>query len=118
MTTEVPGPGDPNGHGEAVVKVYKARVCYTLMVRRIKPAMAAHIHRGCKRGGRSHSRAQLNPPTDGSSSGCEAIPRALSMKLRQNPGRYYVNVHNKPYPRWGHKGPATQKVEPRSTIPP
>jgi hypothetical protein len=32
---EVPGPGDPNGSGDAVLKVFKARVCYTLKVRRI-----------------------------------------------------------------------------------
>ncbi len=29
---EVPGPGDPNGRGEADVKVYKAKVCYELEV--------------------------------------------------------------------------------------
>src|SRR3712207_4549679 len=40
---EVPGPGDPDGHGEAEVKVFKAKVCYTLKVKRIAPATAAHI---------------------------------------------------------------------------
>jgi hypothetical protein len=43
---EVPGPGDPNGRGEADVKVYKAKVCYELEVEHIKPATAAHIHQG------------------------------------------------------------------------
>ena len=43
---EVPGPGDKDGRGEAEVKVYKAKVCYELEVERIKPATAAHIHRG------------------------------------------------------------------------
>jgi hypothetical protein len=37
---EVPGPGDPNGRGEAEVKVYEAKVCYELEVERIKPATA------------------------------------------------------------------------------
>src|SRR5215211_2171557 len=45
---EVPGPGDPNGSGDAVLKVLKARVCYTLEVRRIAPATAAHIHLGLR----------------------------------------------------------------------
>ena len=101
LTTEVPGPGDPNGHGHAVVKVYKARVCYKLSVRGIKPATMAHIHKGAK-----GVAGPIVVPTDGSSlnlprptsSGCEAVPPALSMKLRQNPSNYYVNVHNKPYP--------------------
>jgi hypothetical protein len=107
LTTEMPGPGDPNGHGHATVKVYKAKVCYMLSVRGIKPATMAHIHKGAK--------GQTGPivvPTDQSSfnlprptsSGCEAIPSSLSMKLRQNPSNYYVNVHNKPYPDGAIRG--------------
>jgi hypothetical protein len=63
---EVPGPGDPKGRGEAEVKVYEAKVCYELEVERIKPAMAAHIHRG----GPSVAGpivVELKAPTDGSS---------------------------------------------------
>jgi CHRD domain len=103
----VPGPGDKDGSGHAVVKVYKAKVCYGLAVQRIKPAMAAHIHKG-----RAGVAGPVVVPTDGSSfkpprptsSGCEAIPLALSKKLRQNPSQYYVNVHNKPYPDGAIRG--------------
>ncbi len=102
-----PGPGDPNGHGQAVIKVYKARVCYTLRVSGIAPATLAHIHKG-----RAGVAGPVVVPTDGSSfkpprptsSGCEAIPLALSKKLRQNPSQYYVNVHNKPYPDGAIRG--------------
>src|SRR5215213_8480723 len=95
------------GNGHAVVKVYKARVCYTLSARGIKPAIAAHVHKG-----RKGVAGPIVVPTDESSlhlprptsSGCEAIPRALSMKLRQNPSHYYVNVHNKPYPDGAIRG--------------
>ena len=100
---EVPGPGDPNGIGHADVKVYKAKVCYTLKVKRIAPATAAHIHLGL-RGEAGPIVAPLKPPTDGSSSGCVAVPRALSLELREHPGRYYVNVHNKPYPEGAIRG--------------
>ena len=107
LTTEVPGPGDPNGHGHAMLKVYEAKVCYTLSVMGIKPATMAHIHKG-----RKGVAGPIVVPTDESSlhlprptsSGCEAIPRALSMKLRQNPSNYYVNVHNKPYPDGAIRG--------------
>jgi hypothetical protein len=107
-----PGPGDPNGHGHAVVKVYKARVCYTLSARGIKPAMAAHIHKG-----RKGVAGPIVVPTDESSlhlprptsSGCEAISNRLSMKLRQNPSHYYVNVHNKPYPEGAIRGQLHRK---------
>jgi hypothetical protein len=100
---EVPGPGDPNGRGEADVKVYKAKVCYELEVERIKPATAAHIHRGAPNVA-GDIVVELKAPTDGSSEGCKAISKQLSKKLREHPGRYYVNVHNEPYPDGAIRG--------------
>jgi hypothetical protein len=100
---EVPGPGDPNGRGQAEVKVYKAKVCYELEVQRIKPATAAHIHRG----GPSVAGpivVELKAPTDGSSEGCKAISKQLSKNLREHPSHYYVNVHNNPYPDGAIRG--------------
>lgn len=100
---EVPGPGDKDGSGHAMVNVNKARVCYALEVRRIKPATLAHIHRG----GPSVAGpivVELRAPTDGSSSGCKAISQALSKKLREHPRHYYVNVHNKPFPDGAVRG--------------
>src|SRR5215218_9492280 len=100
---EVPGPGDPNGWGEAEVKVYKARVCYELEVKRIKPATAAHIHRGGPNVA-GPIVVELKAPTDGTSEGCKAISKKLSKKLRDNPSHYYVNVHNDPYPDGAIRG--------------
>jgi hypothetical protein len=100
---EVPGPGDPDGSGTAVVKVFRAKVCYTLEVARIEPATAAHIHLGF-RDEAGPVVAPLEPPTDGSSSACTQIPRALSLELREHPGRYYVNVHNEPFPDGAVRG--------------
>ena len=107
LTTAVPGPGDPNGTGNAVIKVYKTKLCYTLSVMNIKRATEAHIHQGAK--------GQTGPvvvPTDQTSfnlprptsSGCEPIPSSLSTAIRQNPSNYYVNVHNKPYPDGAIRG--------------
>jgi hypothetical protein len=100
---EVPGPGDPNGWGEAEVKVYKARVCYELEVKRIKPATDAHIHQGGPNVA-GDIVVTLKPPTNGSSEGCTAISNELSKKLRDNPSHYYVNVHNRPYPNGAIRG--------------
>jgi len=100
---EVPGPGDPNGWGEADVKVYKAKVCYELEVKRIKPATAAHIHRGGPNVA-GDIVVELKAPTDGSSEGCKAISKQLSKQLREHPSHYYVNVHNDPYPDGAIRG--------------
>jgi hypothetical protein len=100
---EVPGPGDPDGRGEAELKVFAAKVCYTLKVSRIKPATAAHIHKG-RRGEAGPVVVTLNTPTDGFSRGCEQISRELSRKLREHPARYYVNVHNEEYPDGAVRG--------------
>jgi hypothetical protein len=99
----VPGPGDPNGRGEAEVNVYKAKVCYELEVKRIKPAMAAHIHVGGPNVA-GPVVVTLKPPTDGSSEGCTPISKQLSKNLRDNPSHYYVNVHNRPYPDGALRG--------------
>jgi hypothetical protein len=44
--SEEPGPGDSDGVGHAVVKVFEMKVCYALAVKHIKPATDAHIHLG------------------------------------------------------------------------
>jgi hypothetical protein len=100
---EVPGPGDPNGRGEVDVEVHKAKVCYELEVERIKPATAAHIHRGGPNVA-GDIVVELKAPTDGSSEGCKAISKKLSKKLREHPSHYYVNVHNDPYPDGAIRG--------------
>ncbi len=100
---EVPGPGDRDGFGRAVVKVFKTKVCYALKVKRIKPAEAAHIHLGF-RGEAGPIVVTLEPPTDGFSRGCVEIPRALSLGLMEHPSRYYVNVHNEPFPAGAIRG--------------
>ncbi len=100
---EVPGPGDPDGFGRAVVKVFKTKVCYALAVKRIKPATDAHIHLGF-RGEAGPIVVTLEEPSDGFSRGCVEIPRALSLGLMEHPSRYYVNVHNEPFPAGAIRG--------------
>jgi len=107
LTTEKPGPGDPNGTGTATFKVYKTKLCYNITVMNIKRATEAHIHKGAK--GQTGpivvptDQTSFNPPRP-TSSGCEPIPSSLSTAIRQNPSQYYLNVHNKPYPEGAIRG--------------
>jgi hypothetical protein len=108
LTTAKPGPGDPDGRGNATVLVYKKKVCYTIAVTGIEPATLAHIHKGVK--GQTgpvvvptDPNQSFNPPKP-VSSGCEKIPSSLSATLRQNPEGYYVNVHNTQYPEGAIRG--------------
>ena len=102
---EVPGPGDPDGSGHAVVKVYPARVCFELEVRDIGTPTGAHIHLGLRdEAGPVVAGLVPLPPADGSSEGCVRIPRALSLELREHPARYYVNVHTTDFPDGAIRG--------------
>jgi hypothetical protein len=95
---EVPGPGDPDGVGFATVTVNPGRglVCYELGVFGIAPATGAHIHEAPP-GKAGPVVVTLEPPTDGSSSGCVQVGRALAKDILKDPADYYVNVHNAKY---------------------
>lgn len=93
---EVPGPGDPNGSGVAIVKIDVAagRLCYRLIARNIVlPADGAHIHRG-RAGVAGDIVVTLKPPNaNGGSVGCVNLGQPLLMAIRNNPANYYVNIH-------------------------
>jgi len=102
---EVPGPGDPDGTGFAAVTVNpgKGLVCYELSVSGIDPATGAHIHEA-PFGEAGDVVVPLQPPTDGSSSGCAKVDRALAKDILKDPADYYVNVHNAEYPAGALRG--------------
>ncbi len=102
---EVPGPGDPDGTGFAAVTVNPGRglVCYELSVSGIAAATGAHIHEAPP-GEAGPVVVGLEPPTDGSSSGCATVERALAKDILKNPADYYVNVHNAEYPAGALRG--------------
>jgi hypothetical protein len=106
---ERPGPGDPDGTGTAEFRINpgQAQVCYTLTVSSIEPATAAHIHRAPPTSA-GPVVVPLTAPTSGTSSGCAPVTRALARELIQNPGAFYVNVHNTPFPGGAVRGQLTK----------
>jgi hypothetical protein len=106
---EVPGPGDPDGSGTADLTLLpkRERICYTITVQNIEPATAAHIHRGTSTEAGPIIK-ELKAPSDGSSSGCVRSSLRLIKKIRNNPSRYYVNVHNDDFPNGALRGQLTE----------
>jgi hypothetical protein len=94
---EVPGPGDPDGSGIALIWLNQGQgtVCWFISVEDITlPATAAHIHTGAA-GVSNPPIVNLGAPgADGTSAGCTGdVSAELIRDIRQNPEGYYVNVH-------------------------
>ena len=100
---EVPGPGDPDGRGHAVVRISRGEVCAGLSVKKIQTATAAHIHRGAA-GAAGPVVVNLKAPSGGSSYSCARVDRELAKEIARKPAQFYVNVHNAEYPAGAVRG--------------
>ena len=96
-----PNQGDPDGVGTATLRINpgQGEICWTITVSGVEPITAAHIH--------------VAPPTEPGpvvvplnpyTGGCTTVDRALALAIIQDPGAYYVNVHNVPYPAGALRG--------------
>lgn len=94
--------GDPNGFGEAHFRLSKPqrRVCATVEWHRIAKPNAAHIHRKSDGG----IVVNLTGSVTGGRYCATHVSRKLIGRILAHPGRYYFNVHNKPYPAGAIQG--------------
>lgn len=96
---EVPGPGDPNGFGTAILRINQAQstINFRIFVANITlPATGAHIHVGTATEAGPVVVALTAPDASGNSSGEVDVDPALIDAILQNPANYYVNVHTTP----------------------
>lgn len=94
---EVPGPGDPDGKGGAMIRLLPGygTICFRIRVRGISlPATAAHIHAG-ERGVAGPAVVTLDAPNaEGKARGCvTGVDPELIRQIWMYPRNYYVNVH-------------------------
>lgn len=103
---EVPGPGDTDGRGSASIRFSEetpTQLCFDVTVQNIDTATAGHIHRGAA-GVAGPVVVPLAAPADGSSSGCVDVAASLKAEIMANPGGFYVNIHNAPFPNGAVRG--------------
>lgn len=102
----VPGPGDLDGTGTALVRVdaVTGRICWELNARGIDPATAAHIHRGAAGSVGPPVVPLVAPGPSEHSQGCADVPRELATEMALRPYLFYVNVHNAAFPASAIRG--------------
>ena len=108
---EVPGPGDTDASGTSTVylRTNTNEVCVDISIDggMILPATAAHIHQA-PRGEAGPPVVPLNAPNEnGLSSTCVVVDEALMQEMVNNPGNFYVNVHNEEFPDGAVRGQMT-----------
>ncbi|MBA2427573.1 MAG: CHRD domain-containing protein [Actinobacteria bacterium] len=107
---EVPGPGDPDGRGRAVVSLNGRAVCFDLSFLKIGPPMAAHIHEGPPDVAGPivvtffMDEAGLPAELRGVRGCVRHVDRDLVADIKANPNDYYVNVHNAAFPAGAIRG--------------
>ncbi|HEX6098650.1 MAG TPA: CHRD domain-containing protein [Thermoanaerobaculia bacterium] len=98
---EVPGPGDTDGLGFAVVTVDGTHIHYTVFAQNIGAPTAAHIHTGAA-GVAGGVVVPLNVNT--LTNGTADITQELANQINANPSGFYVNVHNAEFPNGAIRG--------------
>ena len=106
---EVPGPGDEDGYGVALVSIDPSTdtVCYEVAVANITlPAAAMHIHvNSAGLSGDVVVPFPTAPDADGMASGCTtAETEGLLEAIAMTPEGYYVNVHTSDFPNGAVRG--------------
>ncbi|WP_420137223.1 CHRD domain-containing protein [Sphingomonas sp.] len=102
---EAPGPGAPQGMGDASLAfdTDRGQVCYRLRTTGIDTPTMAHIHKGAV-GVAGGVVVPLTAPTNGSSEGCAPIAADVLAAIVAAPADYYVNVHNAAFPKGAIRG--------------
>lgn len=98
---EVPGPGDPDGVGLAVVTLDGTTLRYTVWTQNIGAPVAAHLHAGA-----AGVRGDVVVPFDHNLlfSGTTNVSADVANQIRSNPSGFYVNVHTGEFPDGAIRG--------------
>lgn len=104
---ERPEPGDPDGEGDATIRLRRGQgqICFRLDVQDIRlPAVGAHIHRGNANVAGPVVVALRNPNANGDASGCVGASRTVVAQILRSRASFYVNVHSTDFPEGAIRG--------------
>lgn len=106
--SEIPGPGDTDGTGFAVVTINGTTLTYSVLATNIATPTASHIHRG---GAGVAGPVIINFNVATLSGGTVTIPQDLANEIAGNPSGFYVNVHNADFPNGAVRGQLVAAVD-------
>lgn len=101
---EVPGPGDTDGTGLAVITIDGTTIRYNVWTQNIGAAIAAHIHTGAA-GVDGPPLVTLDHNT--LANGTVAVTAGVADQIKANPAGFYVNVHTGEFPNGAVRGQLT-----------
>jgi CHRD domain len=120
---EVPGPGDKNGSGEAVLKLNKKklRISFNISFEGIQEPVAGHLHKGTRHvadpaEAKSHRRnlvlfgeqANVTSPVSGrvkwNRNYTPDQKKQVIKRIKNNPNNWYVNLHTPDFPDGAIRG--------------
>ena len=103
---EVPTPADPDAFGVATVTLNTpTSLCYSIVLQNGLAATAAHIHSGLPGvPGPAVVPLPVTAALPTSAAGCVAVAAATITAIRNNPGSFYVNVHDAAFPGGSARG--------------
>lgn len=102
--SEVPGPGDTDGSGIAVVTITGTTLRYTIFVQNIATPTMQHIHRGASGVSGPVVVGLTGTFSGGGLIGEVTVDQALINEILANPAGFYVNVHNADFPGGAIRG--------------
>ncbi|HUP45417.1 MAG TPA: CHRD domain-containing protein [Thermoanaerobaculia bacterium] len=106
---EVPGPGNPDGAGFAVVSIDGTIIRYNVFVQGIGAPTLAHIHIGAAgTAGNPVVNLDVNTLANGAVSN---VPQDVIDAIRANPAGYYINVHTADFPQGAVRGQLIQPFQ-------
>ncbi len=103
---EVPGPGDTDGTGFAVVTFSGTTMTYSIITTGLAPITGAHIHRGAT-GEAPPSNIVVGftaTPVGGLIAGSQTVTQDVINLIVANPAGHYVNVHTGDFPGGAIRG--------------